>query len=327
VRAGVEDTNALALAFAQITGRPQPAKYYVTGRSMGGHIAAAVVEEETLTRARNRVAYAASLPMCGVMADSELLDYFLAFNIAAHAIAGMPPQTFPITDHAAKLPAIKSALWVDYAADRNAMTAQGERLRFLLMHLSGGPRPIFLESFPLHLDYLFERGSSDGTWSGILGGVSVNTTRIVYQLDEDPAQSSEEAAFNAQILRVQGDFLAHNPPRPDGVRAMPILWGRFRVPVVTMFGLGDRFSVAMERVYAERSQAAGSSAWLVQRAIRADLHCGFTLPEEIAAFDALAAWEQSGVVPAGDGIDPAAVADPRYGCAFTTHTRPNMTAC
>jgi hypothetical protein len=35
-----------------------------------------------------------------------------------------------------------------------------------------------------------------------------------------------------------------------------------------------------------------------------------------------------GVVPAGDDVlDPTAVADPDYGCAFTTETRPNIPAC
>ena len=48
VRAGVEDTNSLALAFNAIAvqnGRPlaAPVRIYITGRSMGGHIAAAAV--------------------------------------------------------------------------------------------------------------------------------------------------------------------------------------------------------------------------------------------------------------------------------------------
>jgi hypothetical protein len=328
VRAGVEDTNGLALAFEQITGRAKPAKYYVTGRSMGGHIAAAAVEQETFSRARNVVRYAGAVPACGVMAENEFYDSLIAFNIAAHALAGLPIQSFPISDHEAKLPAIKGALWIDYDTDRSAVTAQGEKLRNLLMHLSGGPRPIFLESFPIHLDNLFLRGSSDGTWSGILAGSSANTTGVVYQLDADPALSNEEVAFNDQIFRVDGDFLTHNPLRPDGVRAIPILWGRFDVPVVTLFGLGDRLSVAMQRIYAERASASGSASRLVQRAIRAAVHCGFTLDEEIAAFEAMASWEQTGVVPAGDDVPhPATVADPSYGCVFTTATRPGLPAC
>ena len=49
VRAGVEDTNALALAFTDIAAQngrtlTAPEKYYITGVSMGGHVAAAAVE-------------------------------------------------------------------------------------------------------------------------------------------------------------------------------------------------------------------------------------------------------------------------------------------
>src|SRR5690606_12496878 len=52
VRTGVEDTNALALAFndiAEQNGRslPEPDKIYITGVSMGGHIAGAAIERET----------------------------------------------------------------------------------------------------------------------------------------------------------------------------------------------------------------------------------------------------------------------------------------
>jgi dienelactone hydrolase len=43
VRAGIEDTNALALAFNTLTGKGIPSKIYITGHSMGGHIAAAAI--------------------------------------------------------------------------------------------------------------------------------------------------------------------------------------------------------------------------------------------------------------------------------------------
>ena len=60
VRAGVEDTNALALAFNRIArdnGRPlpRPRKVYIVGHSMGGHITGAAIELETLLTARHKV--------------------------------------------------------------------------------------------------------------------------------------------------------------------------------------------------------------------------------------------------------------------------------
>lgn len=74
VRAGVEDTNALVLAFGTVAVqncRPlaAPVRTYITGRSMGGHIATAV-EAETLATAVNNTAttlpryHAATLPRC-----------------------------------------------------------------------------------------------------------------------------------------------------------------------------------------------------------------------------------------------------------------------
>ena len=329
VRAGVEDTNALALAFESLSGRAKPTKYLIMGQSMGGHITGAVVERETLASARSAVRYAGAVPMCGVMGDNELYNYFIAYNVAAHELAGTPVESFPITDHAAKLPAIEEALWVDYDADRGAMTLEGEELRHALMHLSGGPRPVFDEAFADYQDLLLGYGGTDGTWNGILGGNAVNTREIDYQLDGDLESSWSEDLFNGRVFRVGGDFLAHNRPRADGVRAMPIVWGRFDVPVVTLHTLGDLWvPVRMQQVYAERARANGSAAWLVQRVVRDATHCGFTLDEQIAAFEAMVRWEEDGVIPEGDDVlDPAVVADPRYGCAFTSETRPGLAAC
>ncbi len=328
VRAGVEDTNALAMAFGALTGRGSPTKYYIAGVSMGGHITGAAVERETLATARYRLAYAGALPMCGVMADNEIGNYYHAYTIAASELAGIPIQSFPTLDFDARLPAIKQALWVDYDADPNVMTEQGEKLRYVLMHLSGGPRPTFIEGFPIYQDLLFDRGSGDGTWTGILGGVSVNTTAIVYQLDEDTDLSPEEVAFNAAIFRVEGDFLAHNPLRSDGVRAMPLIEGRFDVPVISVHTLENRVPFWMQQLYAERAAANGNASRLVQRVIRSTRHCDITPEERIAAFDALVEWEENGVVPGGDDVlDPEVVADPQYGCGFTLVTRAGVAGC
>ncbi|MEO6626765.1 MAG: alpha/beta hydrolase, partial [Burkholderiaceae bacterium] len=74
VRAGVEDTNALALAFNEIAERngrrlARPTKTFIYGRSMGGHVAAAAIEQETLATARNKFVYDGALPTCAVLDD------------------------------------------------------------------------------------------------------------------------------------------------------------------------------------------------------------------------------------------------------------------
>lgn len=327
VRAGIEDTNALALAFAGITGRAAPTKHYITGVSMGGHVTAAAVEAETLERAASLVEYAAAMPMCGVVADNELGNYFHAFGFAATELAGFTVTAFPDPSYATRLPLIKQALWTDYDTDPYGLTAEGEKFKNAFMWLSGGPRPTFEEDFPRYLDLLFERAGHDGTWTGVLDGVAVNTTDIVYELDTDPAQSTEEVAFNAAVYRVEGDLAAHNPLRSDGVRAFPVVEGRFSVPVLTVHTLEARVPFQLERIYAQRAAAHGNASRLVQRAIRSSGHCDFSPDEWVASFDALVDWEVDGVVPAGDDFDPAAVADPDYGCQFTTATRPGIPPC
>src|ERR1700712_2705488 len=81
VRAGIEDTNALALGFTKIAAANNrtlaaPSKIYITGVSMGGHITAAAIEDEAFATANNKGKYNGAAPMCGVVGDTELFDYF-----------------------------------------------------------------------------------------------------------------------------------------------------------------------------------------------------------------------------------------------------------
>lgn len=329
VRAGVEDTNALALAFEELTGRSRPTRYYISGHSMGGHISAAAVERETLATARNRLEYAGAVPMCGVLGDMEQMDYVVAYIVALRELAGVPVSSFPMSDHRSQFPAVRAALWVDFDADPAALTPQGEKAKKVLMNLSGGERPTFDEGFGVHQSRIQDLGGVDGTWFGVLPGNAVVTTRIDYQFDADPTLSHEEEEFNVAIFRVEGDPDGVNPPRPDGVRAMPILHGQFDVPVVTLHTLGDLFvPFVNEQIYARRAERRGSSGWLVQRAIRETGHCVFGSSEEAAAFDDMVLWAEGGVVPAGDEVlSPEAVGDPMYGCAFTLITRSGIPPC
>ena len=95
VRAGVEDTNNLALNFNKITaaaGRTlaAPTRTYITGHSMGGHVTGAAIEAEAAATAVHKVAYHGAVPMCGVMGDAELFNQFAAMQVAAQALAGLP---------------------------------------------------------------------------------------------------------------------------------------------------------------------------------------------------------------------------------------------
>jgi pimeloyl-ACP methyl ester carboxylesterase len=324
VRAGVEDTNALALAFNRIArdnGRPlpRPRKVYIIGHSMGGHITGAAIELETLLTARHKVRYDGAVPMCGVMGDTELFDYFVAYQLAAQQLAGFPADSFPSDDWSALAPQVRAALFSTFST---VPTVQGLKLKALVENLTGGKRPIFDQGYANTglQSVVWGTFGGDGTVNGILTKNVTDTRRTVYQFDGDPALSAEEQAFNDAILKVSPEPYA-NRLRWDGVRWIPKVNGWFRVPVVSLHTLGDMYvPFHMQQIYRQGAQAGHSSRWLVQRAIRAPSHCDFTVAEQVEAFEAMTLWEQRGIKPAGDDVlTPSTVADPAYGCRFTVN--------
>ena len=324
VRAGVEDTNALALAFNAIAaknGRPltAPSKTYIVGVSLGGHVAAAAVDEENIQAARNKVRYHGAVPMCGVLGDTELYDFFAAYQTAAMQLAGMPATAWPPSDWSTMEPAVKGALFTVFPS---ATTAQGDKLKQVVKNLTGGERPMFDIGFAgPYTNTAWGTFGRDGKMQGILNDDVVSTERFVYQLDNDAATSADEQALNSSIYRIKATPDA-NRPRTDGLRWVPKTNARINVPVVTIHTLGDMYvPFSMEQIYKRRSDALGTSKWLVQRAIRGVAHCDFSIAEQTTAFDAMALWEQKGVKPEGDEIlNPAVVSSPNYGCRFTDNT-------
>jgi pimeloyl-ACP methyl ester carboxylesterase len=332
VRAGVEDTNALALAFndiARTNGRtlPAPSKTYIIGVSMGGHIAGAAVDEENIVTANNKIRYNGAVPMCGVLGDTELFDYFTAYQVAAQKEAGIPATSWPVTNWAEIQPQVISKLFSSFpiAPTPSAAavpTAQGQQLKTIVQNLTGGARPLFDVGYagPLQ-STVWGTFGTDGTITGILNERVVSTANTVYQLDNIPAVSAAETSYNASVLRVQPVPDA-NRLRSDGLRWVPKTNALISVPVVTIHTLGDMYvPFSMEQIFKRRADALGTSNFLVQRAIRGIGHCDFTVAEQVSAFNAMVDWEQKGVKPAGDDVlTPATVADPKYGCKFTDNT-------
>jgi pimeloyl-ACP methyl ester carboxylesterase len=331
VRAGVEDTNALALAFTDIAktnGRTLavPSKTYIIGVSMGGHITAAAVDEENIATAKNKVRYNGAVPMCGVLGDTELFDYFTAYQLAAQKEAGIPATSWPVTNWTDIQPQVLSKLFASFptAATPTASavpTAQGQQLKTIVQNLTGGARPLFDVGYagPLQ-STVWGTFGSDGTITGILNERVVSTVNTVYQLDNNPAVSAAEQAYTDSMLKV-APVTDANRLRSDGLRWVPKTNAIISVPVVTIHTLGDMYvPFSMEQIYKRRADKQGTSGLLVQRAIRGVSHCDFTFAEQAAAFDAMINWEQKGVKPAGDDVlTPATVADPKYGCNFTNN--------
>lgn len=318
VGVGVRDTHNLALHVGRTIGRPDVV--YITGASMGGHVTAVLAE-------RAPGFYDGAMPVCGVLGDYELFDYFLDFNVAAQQL-GTGTSVFPV-DTAEYLgitvPTIKANLEGAPGAWPAVLNADGENFKNLVELRSGGDRPNFDEAFAFWNtvpefasgpgNFLFDLGVGDGT-VGPNPWPVVDNTDAVYQFDTDPALSAEEQAFNDTVVRVAQ---APGARVTRGTPPVPIVNGDIEIPVLTMHNLGDLFvPVLNEVVYAQEVAANGASHLLVQRAIRGVGHCDFTPEEFSQAFLDLVAWVEYGVTPAGDDwLDPAAVADPDFGCTFT----------
>jgi pimeloyl-ACP methyl ester carboxylesterase len=317
VRVGVEDTNALAQAFTQIAaarGRSlaAPQRTYIVGHSMGGHIAAAAIEAETQATAKHRVRYDGAVPMCGVMGDTELFNYFSAAQVTAQALAGVAQH--PLTDWAAISARVGAALFTTFPS---VPTQTGLAYWSVLQNLTGGPRPLFDLGMAVGGSFAAVWGvfGSDGTVSGILNSPVNDTRAFRYVIDGQPDAS---AALNASVQTVVPAADA-NRLRRDGLRWIPVTPGQIGVPVVTLHTLGDMYvPFSMQQIYQRRVAAQGNGGWLVQRAIRGASHCDFTVAEQTEAFQAMVQWEQGGSKPAGDDVlTPATVAAPTYGCTYT----------
>lgn len=331
VRAGLEDTNELALAFnsiAEANGRPlaTPTKIYITGISMGGHITAAAVEDENMAAENHKVAYNGAAPMCGVVAGTYEFDYLTNFTFAAQYLANQadssspPLDSFPATNF--DINKINSVMWTTPPTQTSQGTpsAAGMKLAGLVENLTGGTRPGFMGGYnSFYWEVVMSNGGTDGTINGILNKPLPGNQGYVYQLDNDPALSTDEQTLNDNILRVAADPSA-NPPRSDGLRWIPKVNGQFHVPVVTIHDLGDLYvPFSNEQLYRQRAEANGSGYWLVQRAIRGTYHCDFTVQEEVNAFSAMVRWDQTGLKPSGDDVTNAStISNANYGCTYTT---------
>jgi pimeloyl-ACP methyl ester carboxylesterase len=346
VRAGVLSTNALARHFNTVTGLA-PERYFIHGGSMGGHVAAAAIEQfpnrtcpagkrgefcrevvEFLGKLAGGVKYSGAVLECGVTGDTRLFDYYHDFNLVAAYLADVQvPRPPPPDFTTAYLPLIKSKLFATYPT---VNTPLGDKLQAATIELTGGPRPIVNQSYSTFMDLLFSLGTNDGSIPEVTHGLSVvSNIGRVYQLDHDPRLSAEEKELNRMAVRFSADPNA-NPPEFIDLELIPILTGNLHVPTVSLHTLGDLFvPFSMQQIYAQRARQRKRDHMLVNRAIRAEQHCEFSLTERERAFADMVRWVDEDVKPVGDRIlDRRTVQDESFGCQFTTPVRPYDTgAC
>ncbi|MDN3920174.1 prolyl oligopeptidase family serine peptidase [Roseateles violae] len=313
---GAKDSHALTQLFNGRFGRPS--RVYITGASMGGHVTGIVAEQWPQS-------YDGAMPICGVLGDYELFDYFLDHNVAAQTLSGQNKR-YPYGDDylSVTVPATKAALGPAFPF---ALNAAGQNFKALMQQRSGGVRPLFEQGWLywnglVPGDFLFGLGVGNGTLPR-QPGVAVQNVDVVYQFDANPALTAAEDAFNVNVQRVTADPQAR---RRNGLANVTPTTGDLRIPMLSLHTLGDLFvPFHMEQVYARRVAEKGNSARLVQRATRDVGHCSFAPAELVTTFVDLVKWVEAGVKPAGDAVlDPQAVADPAFGCKFTDKTAPRI---
>jgi hypothetical protein len=312
---GAKDTHALTTFFNGRFGKPS--RTYITGASMGGHVTGVVAEQWPQS-------YDGAMPICGVLGDYELFDYFLDFNVGAQALSGVN-KSYPYgADYlTATVTATKAGLGPFFPF---ALNANGQNFKSMIQLRSGGVRPMFEQGWIywnyLAGDFLFGLGVGDGTLPR-QPGVAVQNTDVTYQFDSNPAQTAAENLFNQTVQRLKADPQAR---RTNGLANVTPTTGDLKIPMLTLHTLGDLFvPFHMEIEYANRVKAKGWSQNLVQRATRDVGHCTFAPSELATTFVDLVKWVEGGVKPAGDDVlDPAAVANPTFGCKWTDKTAPRL---
>ncbi len=308
VRSGVLSSKDLADFFPQLV-HHRVHQTFIAGVSMGGHIIGRSVEQFPGF-------YAGALPMCGVLGDQELFDYFLDYNLVAQDLAGVNPPVYPFpADYdTATVPGVEAALGLTGLTPTGPDTtnALGKQLRAITINRTGGDRPGAAASFAFWKDFLFNIAvptSTDTSLAAMPGQLSQNIFTNY--------QPNAPVNVNKTVLRVKPQNLqARLDPR---LTQVPKIFGLPVTPVLTLHGLGDLFVPFFnEQAYRQDVDRNGRGGLVVQRAIRTTNHCEFSATEAGQAWDDLTRWVKTGHRPAGDDVlNPKVVSKPDYGCQFS----------
>jgi hypothetical protein len=231
---GVVDTHDLQLAFPAITGL-RSRQAIMSGLSMGGEVTTAEIEAY-------KGDFAGAMPYCGVLAGSNLFDYYLGANVTAAGLTGTT-ISYPATLAAgqAYTAAYQSTVRSELPAlgitpnpatggqtFTTSLTRTGTLWSDTVEQLSGGTRPGFAsavdywDSFgfaPLtQVPFLF--GVYPGLNAGTLGfanGSVAGNERTFYTFSDDPLINlPQELALNREVLRVPVARGAAGDPRRPG---------------------------------------------------------------------------------------------------------------
>jgi fermentation-respiration switch protein FrsA (DUF1100 family) len=297
---GLVDTMLLSDVFKEANGGRAPARTYLTGESMGGHVTLLGMQEFPN-------AFAGGLAMCP--AGPELFDYYAAMSAAAEVVSGVQFHADSVQQDLTRM-AEAFGKAPDY-------TEKGRQMASIEIQVSGGPRPFAMEG--LASRFTANYGTSIGALLGSTtpGNRAVDTAHIRYAIDSDLGLPAD--TLNAKARRKTGDPDIRGASGP--YEEIVPFDGRIERPLMTMHGTGDLYvPIFLERTLKHAVKAAGKDSLLTQRVYRIGAHCQFSQSEMTKAFDDLVAWVKTGQKPRGDDVDADLT---NAGLTFTDPLRPN----
>jgi hypothetical protein len=264
----------------------QPRWTIIHGQSMGGHVSIASLELYPDT-------YQGALIECGVIDGVGQVDWRHAYTAAAGYFSGLPLLDTPRPE----FDAMVNGPWLRLMGTPGNYTEIGKRFDSVVKHLSGGDLPLRLEG--LQERYVQDLNPRDpGPAHAREFARHADTRDITY--DIDPGLGVDAETLNREIPRVVP------APGARSYEANPVfaeLTGKIRVPVMSLHETADfRVPFRLEQDYRRRTEEAGTSHLLVQRAVRQPGHCRIDGTVREPAFDDLVAWIENGTVPAGDNV-------------------------
>ncbi|WP_410812500.1 hypothetical protein [Micromonospora sp. 067-2] len=304
IRSGVLGTRDLADHFGRSVRRAHHT--YLAGVSMGGYIIGRSLEQYPGF-------YDGALPMCGVLGDQTLLDFYLDYNLVAQTLAGVPAYPTPADYLSNAVPRIQVALGLAGLTPTgpDTTTDRGKQLRAITVNRSGGPRPGADAAFAVWKDFLFSISVTSGGVTPAQRPGQLSTNLLTRYSPNSPVN------VNATVPRIAPENVLQR--LLPTLTEVPRIAGRPTAPVLSLHGLGDLFvPFSMEQAYATDVARHGRGKLVVQRAIRTTQHCEFSPAEAGAGWDDLVSWVRTGKRPTGDTVtDPAVLARPDYGCRFS----------
>ena len=271
-----DQTAALRDLFASMVGKPQRA--YVIGASMGG--GGALISAE-----RYPDKYDGALALCEISGASSDYDAVADVVVAVGLAAGISQQRYDSLGF--------NAIFDDDIVKALNDGPTRERFRRIWADITGGVRPFASDGIDLKLVPAF---SLAGEY--LREGLVDNTART-YRVPSDPAL----ADANSRALRFH-----RQADRP--IVASDEFLGGLQMPTITLDTTGDGLVPISEALLVrDRVSSAGKSDLLVQRAVQAPDHCGFSGAEIATAFVDLVRWVKTGQRPSGELLAAGALQD------------------